>query len=55
MPAPLAYEEHRLENGLTVITHEDRSTPVINLQLWYHVGSKNEREDEQGSPIFLST
>ena len=48
MPSPLAYEEHRLENGLTVITHEDRSTPVINLQLWYHVGSKNEREGRTG-------
>ena len=48
MPAPLTFEEHRLENGLTVITHEDRSTPIINLQLWYHVGSKNEREGRTG-------
>ncbi len=48
MPAPLTYEEHRLENGLTVVTHEDQSTPVVNLQLWYHVGSKNERVGRTG-------
>jgi len=48
MPAPLEYGEDRLDNGLTVITHEDHSTPIINLQLWYHVGSKNEKAGRTG-------
>jgi zinc protease len=48
MPAPLTYEEHRLDNGLTIITHEDHSTPIVNTQLWYHVGSKNEVEGRTG-------
>jgi zinc protease len=48
MPTPLAYGEDKLDNGLTVITHEDHSTPVINLQLWYHVGSKNEKAGRTG-------
>ena len=48
MPTPLEYGEERLDNGLTVITHEDHSTPIINLQLWYHVGSKNEKAGRSG-------
>jgi zinc protease len=47
-PKPLEYKENELENGLTVITHEDHSTPVINLQLWYHVGSKDEKPGRTG-------
>jgi zinc protease len=37
-----------LENGLRVLTHEDHSAPVINLQVWYHVGSKDERPGRTG-------
>jgi zinc protease len=47
-PKPLEYKEDKLQNGLTVITHEDHSTPVINLQLWYHVGSKDEKPGRTG-------
>ena len=47
-PKPLEYKETRLQNGLTVITHEDHSTPVTNLQLWYHVGSKDEKPGRTG-------
>src|SRR6185503_11739485 len=47
-PKPLEYKEAKLPNGLTVITHEDHSTPVTNLQLWYHVGSKDEKEGRTG-------
>jgi zinc protease len=47
-PKPLEYKESKLPNGLTVITHEDHSTPVINLQLWYHVGSKDEKTGRTG-------
>src|SRR5688572_1381638 len=47
-PKALEYRETKLPNGLTVITHEDHSTPVIDLQLWYHVGSKDEKEGRTG-------
>ncbi|MEM9555508.1 MAG: pitrilysin family protein [Acidobacteriota bacterium] len=36
-------EEHRLDNGLRVQLHSDRRLPLVALNLWYHVGSKNER------------
>src|SRR5215213_3380546 len=38
----LKYEEFRLKNGLRVIMHVDKSTPIVAVNLWYHVGSKNE-------------
>lgn len=38
----LKYEEFRLKNGLRVIMHRDTSTPIVAVNLWYHVGSKNE-------------
>jgi zinc protease len=41
LPA-LSVKEYRLKNGLRVILHEDRSTPIVAVNLWYHVGSKNE-------------
>jgi zinc protease len=47
-PKPLQYDVTTLPNGLTVVTHEDHSTPVINLQLWYHVGSKDEKAGRTG-------
>ena len=48
LPVPIAYEEHELRNGLKVVTHEDHSTPIVNVQLWYHVGAKNEMEGRTG-------
>jgi len=47
-PPKLPYEITKLPNGLTVILSEDHSTPIVNLQLWYHVGSKNERPGRTG-------
>ncbi|MFQ5678485.1 MAG: M16 family metallopeptidase [Gemmatimonadota bacterium] len=44
----LAFEEHRLDNGLRVILHEDRSSPVVAVHLMYHVGSKDERPGRTG-------
>ncbi len=38
----LNYEEFKLKNGLRVIMHRDPSTPIVAVNLWYHVGSKNE-------------
>jgi zinc protease len=42
------YREITLDNGLHVITLEDSSCPIVAIQLWYHVGSKDERADRQG-------
>ena len=41
-------EHFVLDNGLTVIVHEDRKTPIVALNIWYHVGSKNERPGKTG-------
>ena len=41
-------EHFTLDNGLSVIVHEDRKTPIVALNLWYHVGSKNERFGKTG-------
>jgi len=37
-----------LENGLDVIVHEDHGCPIVAVNLWYHVGSKNERPGRTG-------
>ncbi|MBM62420.1 MAG: peptidase M16 [Acidobacteria bacterium] len=47
-PAALDYQLYTLDNGLTVILSEDHSTPIVHLQLVYHVGSKNERPGRTG-------
>jgi zinc protease len=39
---PIKYTEYKLKNGMRVILHEDHSTPVVAVNVWYHVGSKNE-------------
>lgn len=52
-PAPTAqvpfdYQVMTLKNGMQVITLEDHSCPVAAVQVWYHVGSKNEQPDKRG-------
>jgi zinc protease len=47
-PPQLDYELFTLPNGLTVVLSEDRSTPIVHVTLWYHVGSKNERPGRTG-------
>ncbi|MFA7488097.1 MAG: pitrilysin family protein [Lysobacteraceae bacterium] len=44
----IAYEEFTLPNGLRVIVHEDRKAPVVAVNIWYHVGSKNEPAGKSG-------
>jgi len=44
----VAYEKYTLENGMTVILHEDHSVPSTAINLWYHVGSKDEQEGRSG-------
>lgn len=42
------YRQRTLDNGLEVISLEDFSCPIVAVQVWYHVGSKNEPPDRQG-------
>src|SRR6266446_6197160 len=44
----IAYEKSVLPNGLTVIVHEDHKAPIVALNIWYHVGSKNEKPGKTG-------
>ncbi len=44
----IAFEKFQLDNGLTVIVHEDGKAPLVAVNLWYHVGSKNEPEGRSG-------
>lgn len=37
-----------LSNGLTVVVHEDHSAPLVHVNVWYHVGSKNEPTGKSG-------
>ncbi len=47
-PPKLPYTVATLPNGLTVILSEDHSTPIVHLEVWYHVGSKDERAGRTG-------
>jgi zinc protease len=44
----LPFERHQLANGLRVILHRDPTLPLVTVNLWYHVGSKNERPGRTG-------
>jgi zinc protease len=44
----VAYEQFTLSNGLNVILHRDASVPVVSVNVWYHVGSANERPGRTG-------
>ena len=37
-----------LDNGLTLIVHEDHKAPIVAVNVWYHVGSKNEKPGKTG-------
>jgi zinc protease len=47
-PPKLEIEKYTLPNGLQVILHEDHSAPIVAVNLWYHVGSKNEKPGKTG-------
>jgi zinc protease len=47
-PPKLVFEKYVLPNGLQVILHEDHATPVVAVNMWYHVGSKNEKRGKTG-------
>ncbi len=44
----IPYEKHVLPNGLTLIIHEDHKAPIVAVNVWYHVGSKDERPGRTG-------
>ena len=44
----IAFEQFTLPNGLRVIYSEDRSTPIVTVDVWYEVGSRNERAGRSG-------
>src|SRR6202795_3744278 len=47
-PPKLLSDLSTLPPGLTVVLEEDHSTPIVHAQLWYHVGSKNEKPGRTG-------
>src|SRR3954463_2965290 len=47
-PPRLDYTMTTLPNGMQVVFLEDHSTPIVHLQMWYHVGSKNEKAGRTG-------
>jgi zinc protease len=47
-PLEVPYVQFTLANGLNVILHRDTSVPVVSVNLWYHVGSANERPGRTG-------
>lgn len=44
----IPYQKFTLDNGLTLIVHEDHKAPVVAVNTWYHVGSKNETPGRTG-------
>jgi zinc protease len=44
----IPYKKFVLDNGLTVIVHEDHKAPIVAVNTWYHVGSKNEKPGKTG-------
>src|SRR4249919_2016458 len=44
----IPYQKFTLDNGLTVIVHEDHKAPIVAVNTWYHVGSKNEKPGKTG-------
>jgi zinc protease len=44
----IEFTRHRLDNGLDVLIHEDHGCPIVAVNVWYHVGSKNETPGRTG-------
>jgi zinc protease len=44
----IPYTRHVLDNGLTLLVHEDHKAPIVAVNVWYHVGSKNEKPGKTG-------
>ena len=44
----IAFQKYVLSNGLTLVVHEDHKAPIAAVNVWYHVGSKNEKAGKTG-------
>ena len=44
----IPFTRYVLQNGLTLVVHEDHKAPIVAVNVWYHVGSKNERPGRTG-------
>jgi zinc protease len=44
----IPYTKYTLKNGLAVLVHEDHKAPIVTVNTWYHVGSKNEKPGKTG-------
>lgn len=42
------FQKFVLDNGLTLLVHEDHSVPIVGVNMWYHVGSRNEKRGKTG-------
>jgi len=42
------FTEYTLDNGLRLVVHEDHKAPIVAVNVWYHVGSKNEKRGKTG-------
>jgi zinc protease len=42
------FTEYTLDNGLRLVVHEDNKAPIVAVNVWYHVGSKNEKPGKTG-------
>lgn len=49
----IEFQEFTLDNGLHVILHQDKSTPIVAVSVMYHVGSKNENPEKTGFAHFF--
>ena len=48
MNLKIDFEQFRLDNGLNIILHQDKRVPIVAVNLWYHVGSRNEKPGKTG-------
>jgi predicted Zn-dependent peptidase len=44
----IPYQKFKLDNGLILLVHEDHKAPIVAVNVWYHVGSKNEKAGKTG-------
>lgn len=49
----IQFTEYELDNGLKVLLHQDKTTPIVAVSVMYHVGSKNEKPDRTGFAHFF--
>src|ERR1043166_3138609 len=45
---PINVKQYKLKNGLTVVLYQDHSTPIVSVNMFYHVGYKNETPGRTG-------